>query len=48
MFGPWGRLFSRITQVLIEEPTPQKFLVIADETTDYEAYNGVIDEEDKT
>lgn len=45
--GPWAELWSRDEQQLIEAPTPQRIMMIGDQTDDYVEYLGSIDEEDR-
>lgn len=39
LHGPWGHLYSPLQKV-IGEPTPQDFLLIEDNSTDWETYTG--------
>lgn len=45
MRGPWLRLYDRVCQEAIGEPTPQVIIAIG-EVSDFEEYTGVLDESD--
>lgn len=44
--GPWGRLYDRKTQEIIEEPTPQSWFLLGEDSDEWEEYKGPLDEAD--